>query len=47
MRQLTDTERLEIAMSLLDDEQIDTYAEQCTELEQEEIPFGMKPLSDN
>lgn len=44
MKQLTDAERLEVAMSLLDDEQVDAYAEQCSELEQERIPLGMKPL---
>jgi len=44
MRKLNDTERLEIAMSLLDDEQVDAYAEQCREFEQEGIPLGMKPL---
>lgn len=44
MKQLTDTERLEVAMSLLDDEQVDAYAEQCAELEREGIPLGMKPL---
>ena len=44
MKQLTDTERLEVAMSLLDDGQVDAYAEQCAELEREGIPLGMKPL---
>jgi len=44
MKQLTDTERLEVAMNLLDDEQVDAYAEQCAELEREGIPLGMKPL---
>ena len=44
MKQLTDTERLEVAMTLFDDEQVDAYAEQCAELEREGIPLGMKPL---
>ena len=47
MKQLTDTERLEVAMSLLDDEQIDAYADACAELEQEGVPLGMKPLGKN
>ena len=33
MKQLTDSERLEVAMMLLDDEQVDEYAERCAELE--------------
>lgn len=45
MRQLTDTERLGVAMSLLSEhEDIDEYARLCAELEQEGIPLGMKPL---
>lgn len=44
MKELSDAERLEIAMSLLDDGQIDAYADACVELEQEGIPLGMKPL---
>ena len=35
MKQLTDTERLEVAMSILDERQVDEYAEQCRALEQE------------
>ena len=35
MKELNDSERLEVAMSLLDDEQVDAYAEQCRELEQD------------
>lgn len=44
MKQLTDAERLEIVMSLLDEQQVADYAEQCAELEREGIPLGMKPL---
>lgn len=33
MKQLTDTERLEVAMSLLDEHQVDEYANRCSELE--------------
>jgi len=33
IKKLTDTERLEIALSLLDDEQGDEYAQRCVELE--------------
>ena len=33
MKQLTDTERLEVAMSLLDEHQVDEYANRCAELE--------------
>ena len=33
MVELTDSERLKVAMSLLDDEQVDEYAERCAELE--------------
>ena len=33
MKELTDAERLEVAMNLLDDEQVDEYAERCAELE--------------
>ena len=33
MKQLTDTERLEVAMSLLDERQVDEYADRCNELE--------------
>lgn len=36
MKQLTDTERLEVAVSILDERQIDEYAERCSELEQEQ-----------
>ena len=35
MKQLTDSERLEVAMSLLDEQQVDEYAERCAELEQD------------
>jgi len=44
MKQLTDTERLEIAVDLLSERDLDEYAEQCAELEREGIPLGMKPL---
>lgn len=44
MKQLTNAERLEIVMSLLDEYQADAYAEQCAEFEREGIPLGMKPL---
>lgn len=33
MKQLTDTERLEVAMNLLDEYQVDEYANRCAELE--------------
>ena len=33
MKQLTDSERLEVAMSLLDEHQVDDYANRCAELE--------------
>lgn len=33
MKKLTDAERLEVAMSLLDERQIDKYANRCAELE--------------
>ena len=35
MKQLTNTERLEIAMDVLTDDQIEEYAERCKELEQD------------
>lgn len=35
MKQLTDTERLEVAMNLLDEYQVDDYANRCVELEQD------------
>ena len=35
MKQLTDSERLEVAMSLLTDEQVDEYANRCAELERD------------
>lgn len=35
MKELTDSERLEVAMNLLDDEQVDEYAQRCAELEQD------------
>lgn len=35
MKQLTDSERLEVAMMLLDERQVDEYAERCAELEQD------------
>ena len=34
MRELTDSERLEIAMSLLSDNDIEIYAAECAKLEQ-------------
>ncbi len=33
MKQLTDMERLEVVMSLLDEHQVDDYANRCAELE--------------
>ena len=36
MKQLTDTERLKIAMGILDERQVDEYANRCAELEQDE-----------
>ena len=35
MKQLTDTERLEVALWLLDEHQVDDYANRCSELEQD------------
>uniref|UniRef100_A0A6M3LYP2 Uncharacterized protein n=1 Tax=viral metagenome TaxID=1070528 RepID=A0A6M3LYP2_9ZZZZ len=35
MKQLTNSERLDVAMSLLTDEQVDEYAERCAELERD------------
>lgn len=35
MKQLTNTERLEVAMSLLDEHQVDEYAVRCSELERD------------
>jgi hypothetical protein len=34
MKQLTDAERLEVAMGILDERQVNEYAERCRELEQ-------------
>lgn len=36
MKQLTDAERLEVAMGILDERQVNEYAEQCRELELEQ-----------
>ena len=44
MRELTNAERLEVAVLLLDEHQVDEYAHRCSELEQEEIPLDMKPI---
>lgn len=33
MKQLTDAKRLEVAMNLLDEQQVDDYANRCSELE--------------
>lgn len=35
MKQLTDAERLEVAMGILDERQVDEYADRCKELEQD------------
>ena len=37
MRELTDAERLEVAVALLDEQGLADYAEQCKELEQTDI----------
>lgn len=35
MKQLTDAERLEVAMGMLDERQVNEYANRCAELEQD------------